>query len=334
MVYVYSEPILRRYAASGWCSLGGIFWIASTVIVALIPFFAAFATQSFWLEDSYYVEQPDVAYEYKVIMLAEGIRTDSNHLSTGQSFQLFFSTNTSFNNLYQDSVRIPVIRSNVHDWNDDFKADRIDINIELPLREGENIQQLTMMVFFDVRLRKRALLSMESVGYFQTSSPLAGRAVHLATEIRTHQRAPLHVTGGVQHPYDTLLPNPQPWETLDAKDLLFPELLRAYSERNLTTRFENDYLTWERAPTAAQGQGPSNRNFTAHLSVQVPETKIWYVPQWSEMLKFAWIQYYALYVVIAYFMKIISAFVYSNHILPTFVVADSAFGKGKKSHAF
>merc|ERR1711918_298606 len=61
---------------------------------------------------------------------------------------------------------------------------------------------------------------------------------------------------------------------------------------SLTMRFEKEYITWERAPTAAQGQGPNNKNFTAYLSVQVPQAEVWYVPQWSEMLKFAWIQYY------------------------------------------
>jgi|Dee2metaT_26_FD_contig_51_1096667_length_1103_multi_3_in_0_out_0_1 transmembrane protein 231 len=333
MVYVYQEPILRRYAA-GRCSFGSLFWLAAAVVVVLVPFFAAYASHSFWLENSSYYEQPDVAYEYKVLMLAEGVRSDVDHKSTGQSFQLFFSTNTSFNNLYQDSVRIPVIRSNVHDANDDLKADRIDISVQMPLQDGEQIHQLTMMVFFDVRLRKRALLSMESVGYMQYASPMPGRAVHLATELQLHQRAPLHVTGGVQYPYNALLPSPQPWEVLDAKELLFPNLLRSYIERNLTMRFEKEYITWERAPTAAQGQGPNNRNFTAYLSVQVPQAEVWYVPQWSEMLKFAWIQYYALYVIVAYLVQAICSFVYSNQIVPTYVVADSSFGKGKKSHAF
>ena len=105
---VHREWVARTYVADRF-SAAYCFWVLCFAFAVLAPFFLAIASHSFWIKESTYGEQPDVRFQYKMVLLAEGY--DTSVSPSGAPLQLFWSTNTSFNELYQDSLRVAADRA-------------------------------------------------------------------------------------------------------------------------------------------------------------------------------------------------------------------------------
>ena len=248
--------------------------------------------------------------------------------------QLFWSTNTSFNNLYHDSVRAPVMRTSTEDYNRDARTDQLKVSAEMPLAVGEAIHSVSILLFFDFRLDQRAKLQMESVGFVSESSPLPGSRVDVDADLVLQQSLPLIVKGGFKTPYKDFPLIPP--SSSSARALLLPQLVRAYRDRNETTNLVNKYAVWQRHPAAVVAEDVGARqNFTVSTTVRIPAADVLYVPDWSEVVKVAWIQYFAIFAVIYYLLDLLMSFVFTNQILETTVITSHPSGfAGPKLHKF
>lgn len=317
MVVIYTEPICRKYVSSR-CSCTYCYHVLAFIALVLIPLFLAFSSHSFWLKEKGYFEQPRVKFQYKLIMLAEGSRVVNNE---SRAMQLFYSTNATYNNLYEASVRVPEIRSSKEDSNRDAIADAINLNIRMPLLPKEEVKQVTLLVFFKYQLKNRVRLSTEAAVFVQCQSGLPGRQVNIHGDLTLHQRELLQVQGGPAYLTQPLIATTPPFEASSAKDLLFPNIMAEYHKRNITTRLGNQYIIWE------QALPEQNQNLTVKARIVIPETHIWYRPDWSEMVKWAWIQYYSLFVVVLFFFGVVNQFIYRNQILETRTITEPAGNK-------
>lgn len=63
--------------------------------------------------------------------------------------------------------------------------------------------------------------------------------------------------------------------------------------------------------------------FTINLNLQYSNQLIPYIPGVAETLKFAWIQYVALFLILSFFMNLCQEFVYRFQIVPTRVILDT-----------
>jgi len=328
--WVHREKLTRNYVADR-LSCAYCFSLASLLVLVLAPFFLAYTSHSLWLRENTYREQPDVRFQYKMIMLAEGTKT--TNVST-VPMQLFWSTNTSFNNLYHDSVRVPVMRATAEDLNRDARTDLLKVSAEMPLAVGEAIYSVTMLLFFDFRLSDRAKFSMETLGYISEASPLPGSHVSVDADLVLQQSLPLLVKGGFKTPYQKFpLISPS---AKSARALLLPGLLQSYRDRNETTNLANKYTVWERQATGIVAENQlARQNFTVSATIRVPPAPVLYVPDWSEVAKVAWIQYLSIFAAIYYLLDILMSFVYTNQILETAVLTTHPAGyAGSKLHKF
>lgn len=54
--------------------------------------------------------------------------------------------------------------------------------------------------------------------------------------------------------------------------------------------------------------------FQANAIIRIPEQPVWYMPPVSEVLKFAWIQYLALFALVAFLLSRLNSFVFGHRV--------------------
>lgn len=217
-----------------------------------------------------------------------------------------WSTQPSFNNLMGNYLRIPLVKSYEEDENHDGVNDRLVFSLNIPLLSNELVYGTTLLLTFDYRLHHMCELIMEGAGLFQHTSGVPVSAFHVTTDLALHQRQPLPPSG-IHALYNTSI---LPSSISDTRSWRFQEIFSSYWKRNITTRFTNLYTSWQ------TGQSDS---FTINLVVQYPEQTVLYIPGFWYVLKWAWIQYFAVLVILAYVISLIKDWVYQNQVVSTWV---------------
>ena len=96
--------------------------------------------------------------------------------------------------------------------------------------------------------------------------------------------------------------------------VLFTTLLASYSARNETTYLEQTYPVW----TAGQGD-----EFTLKASIHIPEAIVRYQPGVLETLRYGFLQFLAVYIIIAAIAGSVTHFIFENQVFETRVHDDS-----------
>ncbi|KAJ8600718.1 hypothetical protein CTAYLR_003929 [Chrysophaeum taylorii] len=320
MIEVYHEPVCRRYYAAR-LSCAYVFFLCVVACLAILPFFLAYeSSAAFWLKTNTYREQPKVIFEHKVLGLLHGRDSNDNPL------QIVYTSMAALAHLFEANLRSPVLRSIEIDKNRDAIPDRLHLSVLVPLQRGETILASSFVAFFNVKLRNRARLEMETIAYSGANSPLPGSALFVDGDYTLRQRWPLRAKGGYQLPYDnTPLLDPTSLD-LAANQAVFPRLLAAYRQRNNTMNFDGRYEVWTPVLAPVDNDfGHQTFNLTVNLHVKTAD--VLYTPTASEVLKVAWIQYLAIFVVVAYLLDQLCAFVFYNQLVDTEMTVETLQNK-------
>lgn len=60
-------------------------------------------------------------------------------------------------------------------------------------------------------------------------------------------------------------------------------------------------------------------HFTLKVDVRYPEDAIYYRPGFWQIIKWAWIQYFAIYIVFAWFMRKIEKYIFENRLVLCYI---------------
>lgn len=229
------------------------------------------------------------------------------------------------------------------DTNLDGRADALNLTLTLPLRAGEEVRRLTLAAFVEVRLQSRVRLRMESLLFVDVAGATAGSEALVVGDVRLRQTAPLRVEG-VREDYAASL--------LDAgsaraiQDVLFGPLLLRDAARNGglgASRSPARSLAHSRPPAPhraesiafdqrtlwVSGRGPS---FRLQVRARVADQPVAYVPDAAETLKFAWVQYAALLLLVYLPLWWVRDLVYSQQLVASWRVSDAQ--PVAKAHVF
>ena len=103
----YREPLYRRYYAP-ILSLSCV-WVVTCVFFSIfIPIIISYNSGNFWMKEKIAYEQPDVSYDYIGIFHFYG---EDSATGTGVPKSLFYSTSRDINNLFENNLRMAVVRS-------------------------------------------------------------------------------------------------------------------------------------------------------------------------------------------------------------------------------
>uniref|UniRef100_A0A4W3IY92 Transmembrane protein 231 n=1 Tax=Callorhinchus milii TaxID=7868 RepID=A0A4W3IY92_CALMI len=283
---VYSHPRLIRYRTS-ICTKATVFLATVLGLTYIPPLLVAYRSHGFWLKVSTYEEQPNVRFQYEVLMIA-GTSTDGDFVA--------WSTFKKFNDLQGDNLRVPVITVMEEDKNQDGKMDRLNFRLEIPLQSSEQVQSLQLILTFSYQLFRMSTFVMQSMAYIHFSSFIPGSQLSVNGDLKLHQREPLSHRG-LDRRYNVSVIN---GNSLFANAFDLAAIIASYQDRNVTTIFANQYPVWAVAKAA-------DAPFIVNAVIRYP------------MIKFAWIQYVSVLLIFLWLFKRIKIFVFQNQVLTTVV---------------
>nr|F7B645.1 RecName: Full=Transmembrane protein 231 [Xenopus tropicalis] len=293
---VYSHPALLRYRSS-ICSKATLFILIVLLLTYIPPLLVAFRSYGFWLKTSTYEEQPNVRFQYDVLLIA---------LSSTTGNYLAWSTYPGFNNLVGDKLRLPHISAREEDRNQDGKMDLLNFQLELPLQPTDNIYGVQLILTFSYQLSKMSTFIMQSMALIQYSSPIPGSQLYMNGDLKLQQRQPLNHRG-LDTTYNVSVINrSSPF----ASTYALTNIISSYQERNVTTVLNAPNPLW------IVGRAASDP-FVIKAVIRYPVESISYVPGFWEMLKYAWIQYVSILLIFLWVFERIKIFVFQNQVLTT-----------------
>lgn len=290
---IYRQPEVKTFKTSV-CTKATLFYILCCSITIISPLLIVFRSQGLWIKHGVYREQPNVLFKHELLVILE--------TSDGV---LAWSTNPSFNLLMEKFVRVPLVKSRENDDNYDGIKDDLELSIITPLQNTEHVHGVTVITTFDYRLHRHCKLVMEGAALVQHNSILPLAALHVIGDLTLQQRWPLPNTGR-HYIYNTsvfpLDNHPENWR--------INNIVTKYWQRNITTRMENQYIVHH---------GGATNNFEISMHIKYSEQLVTYIPGFWFVIKWAWIQYLAVLVIIIYFISLIKQWVFENQIVSTWI---------------
>jgi Transmembrane protein 231 len=176
-----------------------------------------------------------------------------------------------------------------------------------------------MMLFFDVQLSTRVGLNMESMILIDEHHALPGASLHINGDFMIDQVNPLYVRTR-RTTYNTAII--EPGNVTSIQDIAPPVILQEYFKRNETTSLHAPYSYWT--------SGSGDNEFFCSVLIRVPTQDILYIPEAFETLKFALVQYLAIWFVIYVIFRGAMRFVFDKRIVHTRVQSEAS----NKLHPF
>ncbi|XP_065914285.1 transmembrane protein 231-like [Dysidea avara] len=290
---VFSRPQLVRHYATV-CSEATLFQLFTWCLIIIPPFFIAYSSNDFWQYESSYREQPNVRYTRQMM-----VYLSDNNPGGDRAWGTF----PNFVQLLDPTTIIrPLVRSREIDHNRDGRVDVFNFTLEFTLDQNQVVSGIRLLTFFDVQLHTFSYVCMQSLAYVSTSWSTPCTSVWIGSELHLRQTEPIPRFGGF-YTYNTSLINS---DSPHAVDYDFRTILSNYYQRNVSTMLTNIHDVW------SSGQG---NTFTLQLEITVPEQIVIYRPGFWQLIKFAWIQYVAIFLLFYVILSHVKEFVFDNQII-------------------
>ncbi|KAL4154931.1 hypothetical protein PRNP1_007045 [Phytophthora ramorum] len=312
----HRSSLQRRYC-SGVLSLSHVVAIALWLVAAFLPLLLALGSRDFVLQVNTYREQPEVALTGHVLSILEGERDDGGEVQPLTLVHTTFPKHVRemFSN---ESLRAAPVQTSSADTNFDGVADTLHVEVTTPLSTNESIRQATMIVVLDYTLKSYAKLNMDVLAMVRHSSPFAGGALYVDGDLHLNQRSPLEIIdSSTQYPYaDSPIINMTTADT--TQELLVQSLISGYRERNQSANFRSPYPVWTSNLNSANGTA----QFRLLMNIRIDPSCIIYTPQWPEIVKHAWIQYYCIFMVVSTLAIALREYLFANKLLTSVCVVN------------
>jgi len=282
---VYTKRNTLRYMATT-CSSALLFHWITVAVMVILPFIAAFYTRNLWVSELTYREQPDVQFKYKLISLIH--TADETYL---------WSTYPSLNTMAQDMLAVPSLSVAEHDLQRDGKLDQLNLTLHYTTT---NIVSVQLVVFVQYQLSDLCNMVMESALFVQQT--VLGDNMVIQGDLELVQREVLKAYN-THNAYNT----PLVTEDMSLESYQLSKILSSASSRTLSTRLSHEYAL----------SGPGEEGLTLSLIINVQDQLIRYEPGFWEALKYAWIQYLALFIIVYTITQQLRSCVFENMIVIT-----------------
>jgi hypothetical protein len=304
-IVVFQEHLTRRYSAPR-LSLAYLFVILFNAAALIIPFFFFNGTHGdFWIQYGTYRERPEVAFQYKVIVVLE-----STSLTSNLTKEIFVSNIDSLNVLRPETYRLASIQFQEDDIDRDGKFDSFTLESDVPLYPDEQIQSMQALLFFKYRLQKRVKLDMESIAYTSAESVLPMSGFDSKGSLMLRQSNPLGVRGYTSTLYAEETP------LIDTIDSLATNRIKASNVNHVLEKYRArsvvaDYVEHYPIKLLGRSSVPGEAEmFHLKMKVDIPEQEILYIATLMEVLQDGWIKYLSVVVVCFFLLNRIKSMVF------------------------
>lgn len=317
MPLVFLSPYKKAYS-SEIVSLSTLLGFVVLFTAILLPLFAAFATEDFWLRLKEYTEQPLVDYTKKYMVYISKFDKDNNLLETS-----FRSSNKDLNKKFQDIIdeNTPINdnckleesadpRTSSTDIDGDEIKDKITIKYEIDKSANPNFD-IKLLFFLKYGLTKKVKLIMTPIVYLDIpvlDVSTGGREITLSGNLELVQKSPIHSTTITSQMYY----KKQPFgEKVPYFDLLY--YYNEYKSYNYTVKYN-----YEKIETNIEDD-----KIIINIDMYIPKLQeVLYYQSVFEAIKYAWMQYFYIFLPIYFVLYILFKFIIQNNIFYSNVKSD------------
>jgi hypothetical protein len=317
---IHREPLYRRYYAT-YTSPSFLYGLVFGFLLLILPLIIAYNSTGFWYKEGIYYEQPHVNYRYQAVVEVYGTtgydRSTSSQMRADvqqKPLLLYYSSSSKLNQMNGKHFRPATIQSAELDDDRDGINERLEFNMIMPLAPTEQVTGVTAMLLNDVVLSEAGKYKFDAATLVSFDGASAMQNLNIDGDVFIRQAWPLTTKGGYKSPYsgDPLLATEIEPGT-SASDLSIQSVMAEMASRNFSTVFKPTYTLATRSHEPSM-VGMSNRYFNMTVTMRVPEQQVWYTPNTSEVLKWAWMQY------VLYMFYVLPFLVQRSQLLPACIL--------------
>lgn len=321
MPLVFVTPYKKTYS-SEFCSLSTLIGFVFLVLAILIPLFAAFSSEDFWLRLKEYLEQPKIDFTNDYILYVSTFNSNNNPINT-----FFDSSNKILNdminkignynlnsnlNLISREDKASISKYSYDDDNDGIN-DRLIIRYETNKEEiitNNNNIDVKLIFFVNYRLTKEVKLLMTPMIYVDIPIINGAKEINLSGDLELVQKSPIVSTTVTSQIYNKKKPL-----TVDEKLNSPLDLLNIYNEyKNMNYTLKYNYEKIEKR---------SNNKLIINIEMNIPKLqRVFYIQSVFEAIKYAWMQYFYIFLPIYIILYIIYKFIIESNIFYTHIKSD------------
>ena len=317
MPLVFLSPLKKTYSA-GIFSLSTILGLVLLLIAILLPLFAAFSTEDFWLRIKEYIEFPIIDYYERYMTY---ITTEKS----GAYKTFFASSNQDLNEKFSricgqtintlDTNRqcntINSAPSLVSFVDSDMKNNKLSFTYSINPNDfyydnTENINvDLKLIIFLKYTISKKVKLIMTPMIYIDIPINNArGKIITLNGNLELIQKSPIPSTTITSQSHNYAKPFEIQYNDASPFDLLY--YYNKYKSQNYTLKYNYEKIVKTNS---------ENENIEIKIDMNIPKMqKILYFESVYETLKYAWMQYFYIFLPIYIFIYAIFKFIIQNNI--------------------
>ena len=321
MPLVFVTPYKKTYS-SEFCSLSTLIGFVFLVLAILIPLFAAFSSEDFWLRLKEYLEQPKIDFTNDYILYVSTFDSNNNPINT-----FFDSSNKTLNdminkignynlnsnlNLISREDKASISKYSYDDDNDGIN-DRLIIRYETNKEEiitNNNNIDVKLIFFVNYRLTKEVKLLMTPMIYVDIPIINGAKEINLSGDLELVQKSPIVSTTVTSQIYNKKKPL-----TVDEKLNSPLDLLNIYNEyKNMNYTLKYNYEKIEKK---------SDGKLIINIEMNIPKLqRVFYIQSVFEAIKYAWMQYFYIFLPIYIILYIIYKFIIESNIFYTHIKSD------------
>ena len=321
MPLVFVTPYKKTYS-SEFCSLSTLIGFVFLVLAILIPLFAAFSSEDFWLRLKEYLEQPKIDFTNDYILYVSTFDSNNNPINT-----FFDSSNKTLNdminkignynlnsnlNLISREDKASISKYSYDDDNDGIN-DRLIIRYETNKEEiitNNNNIDVKLIFFVNYRLTKEVKLLMTPMIYVDIPIISGAKEINLSGDLELVQKSPIVSTTVTSQIYNKKKPL-----TVDEKLNSPLDLLNIYNEyKNMNYTLKYNYEKIEKR---------SNNKLIINIEMNIPKLqRVFYIQSVFEAIKYAWMQYFYIFLPIYIILYMIYKFIIESNIFYTHIKSD------------
>ena len=321
MPLVFVTPYKKTYS-SEFCSLSTLIGFVFLVLAILIPLFAAFSSEDFWLRLKEYLEQPKIDFTNDYILYVSTFDSNNNPINT-----FFDSSNKILNdminkignynlnsnlNLISREDKASISKYSYDDDNDGIN-DRLIIRYETNKEEiitNNNNIDVKLIFFVNYRLTKEVKLLMTPMIYVDIPIINGAKEINLSGDLELVQKSPIVSTTVTSQIYNKKKPL-----TVDEKLNSPLDLLNIYNEyKNMNYTLKYNYEKIEKR---------SNNKLIINIEMNIPKLqRVFYIQSVFEAIKYAWMQYFYIFLPIYIILYMIYKFIIESNIFYTHIKSD------------
>ena len=319
MPLVFITPYKKTYS-SEFCSLSTLIGFIFLILAIFIPLFAAFSSEDFWLRLKEYLEQPKVEFSNDYMLYVSIFNNDNlNPIAT-----YFDSSESRLNNML-GQINGNNINSNIisqdenatitkytYDDDNDGINDRLIIRYETNNNNDiiSNKKDFKLLFFLKYRLTKQVKLLMAPMIYIDIPISSGGKEINLNGDIELVQKSPIVSTTITSQIYNKEKPLNVDENLYSPFDML--NLYNEYKELNYTLKYN-----YEKVEKSAQGK------LIINIEMNIPKLqRVFYIQSVFEAIKYAWMQYFYIFLPIYIILYSIYKFIIESNIFYSHVKSD------------